>query len=44
MRSIGGNWIGIFDLDFWGNFWRRGTHVNIPEKGSRGKEKCLGEF
>jgi hypothetical protein len=33
-----GDWI------FWRNFWRRGTHVNIPEKGSRGEGKCLGEF
>jgi hypothetical protein len=29
---------------FWGNLSRRGTHVNTPKKGSRGEEKCLGEF
>jgi hypothetical protein len=31
-------------LVFWGNFWRRGAHVNTLEIGSRGGEKCLGEF
>jgi hypothetical protein len=31
-------------LDFWRNFWRRGTHVNIPKLGSRGEGNCLGEF
>jgi hypothetical protein len=29
---------------FWGNFWRRGVHVNTPKLGSRGAGKCLGEF
>jgi hypothetical protein len=29
---------------FWGNFWRRGTHVNILKIGSRGAENCLGEI
>jgi hypothetical protein len=40
-RKVGiefGDWI------FWRNFWRRGTHVNIPKIGSRGEGKCLGEF
>jgi hypothetical protein len=32
--------IGIF----WGNFWRRGTDVSTLKIGSRGEEKCLGEF
>jgi hypothetical protein len=31
-------------LVFWRNFWRRGVHVNTPKIGSRGVEKCLGEF
>jgi hypothetical protein len=33
-------WFG----NFWRNFWRRGVHVNTPKIGSRGEEKCLGEF
>jgi hypothetical protein len=37
-----GNIFGFWN--FWGNFWRRGAHVNIPELGSRGAEKCLEEF
>jgi hypothetical protein len=36
--------IGFWELDFWGNLSRRGTHVNTPKIGSRGAEKCLGEF
>jgi hypothetical protein len=32
------------DWDFWGNFWRRGVHVNTPKIGSRGGRNCLGEF
>jgi hypothetical protein len=42
--STGGIWIGIGGWNFWGNFWRRGTHVNTPEIGSRDGGKCLGEF
>jgi hypothetical protein len=42
--STGGIWIGFGVWNFWGNFWRRGTHVNTPEIGSRGGGKCLGEF
>jgi hypothetical protein len=36
--------LGFGFWNFWRNFWRRGVHVNIPEKGSRGGEKCLEEF
>jgi hypothetical protein len=41
---LDGNWIGFLFGIFWGNFWRRGTHVNTPKIGSRGEGKCLGEF
>jgi hypothetical protein len=42
--SNGRNWNGFGFWNFWGNFWRRGAHVNTPKIGSRGEENCLGEF
>jgi hypothetical protein len=42
--SFGRIWIEFLFGIFWGNFWRRGTHVNTPKNGSRGEGKCLGEF
>jgi hypothetical protein len=42
--SNGRNWNGFGFWKFWGNFWRRGAHVNTPKIGSRGEENCLGEF
>jgi hypothetical protein len=29
-------------LEVWGQVQRRGVHVNTPEIGSRGGEKCSG--
>jgi hypothetical protein len=34
------DWFLVFWI--WRNFWRRGTHVNIPEIGSRGAGNCSG--
>jgi hypothetical protein len=34
--------IGFGVLFFWRKFQRRGVHVNILEKGSRGAGKCSG--
>jgi hypothetical protein len=44
MGQLAGIGMEFLELNFWGNLWRRGTHVNIPKIGSRGAEKCLGEF
>jgi hypothetical protein len=42
LGQLAENWevlgIGIF----WGKVRTRGTHVNIPKKGSRGDAFCLG--
>jgi hypothetical protein len=38
---LAGNWIEFWELEFWGKLQRRGVHVNIPEIGSRGGQKCF---
>jgi hypothetical protein len=35
-------WKVFEDLCVWRKLQRRGTHVNVPEIGSRGEEKCFG--
>jgi hypothetical protein len=40
--SIGGILNRFWVWKFWGNFSRRGTHVNIPDLGSRGARNCFG--
>jgi hypothetical protein len=40
--QLDGVWELLSDWIFWGNFWRRGTHVNTPKIGSRAAGKCFG--
>jgi hypothetical protein len=42
LRSIEGIWKLFWIFGFWGKVRRRGTHVNIPEIGSRDGECCFG--